>query len=116
MPETMILYRYFFEWLGTEKKYSVSTNAWWQCRQETFNILNEQESADLLQIIHRNKFSSLQLENYNSKFTELLKFYTNYRDDIITQGTDLYKQKQEYDNNPVRQTRKSKKMKKINEQ
>jgi hypothetical protein len=111
MPETMILYRYFFEWLGTEKKYSVSTNMWWQCWQETFNILNEQESADLLQIIHQNKFSSLQLDNHNSKFTELLKFYTDYRDDIITQGSDLYKQKQEYDNNPIRQTRKSKRMK-----
>ena len=84
MPETMILYRFFFEWLGDEKNYPVSTNAWWQCWQETFEILNETKKAELKEIIHQNKFASLQTENYNPNFVELLNFYTNYRDDIIT--------------------------------
>jgi hypothetical protein len=33
----------------------------------------------------------------NSRVCELLNFYTNYRKDIITPGTELYKLKQEYD-------------------
>jgi hypothetical protein len=108
MPETMILYRFFFEWLGDEKKYPISTNAWWRCWEETFNVLNEQEKSELLEIMHQNRFCFLQSENYNSKFAELLKFYTNYRDDVITEGTKLYKLKKEYDKNPTRKLRRKK--------
>jgi hypothetical protein len=105
MPETMILYRFFFEWLGEEKNYPVSTNAWWQCWQETFQVLDEQETSELLEIIHQNKFTSLSSENYNPKVSELLKFYVNYRDDINDPKTELYKLKKEYDKNPTRELR-----------
>lgn len=105
MPETMILYRFFFEWLGDEKKYPISQNAWWQCWQTTFNSLNEQETIELKEIIHQNKFAFLHVENYNPKFAELLSFYTNYRDDIITKGKELYALKQEYDKHPTRKLR-----------
>jgi hypothetical protein len=108
MPETMILYRFFFEWLGNEKNYPISQNAWWQCWQATFSNLNEIEKAKLKEIIHKNKFAFLQKENYNPKFAELLKFYINYRDDVITKGTKLYELKQEYDKNPTRVLRKKK--------
>lgn len=108
MPETMILYRFFFEWLGKEKKYPVSTNAWWQCWQETFKNLNETETVELKEIIHQNKFSSLSSENYNPKFSELLNFYTNYRDAVISEGTELHRLKQEYDANPTRVLRRKK--------
>jgi hypothetical protein len=108
MPETMILYRFFFEWLGDEKKYPISQNAWWKCWQTTFNNLNKQEAVELKEIIHQNKFAFLQKENYNPKFTELLKFYTNYRDDVITKGTELYELKQEYDKHPTRKLRRKK--------
>jgi hypothetical protein len=108
MPETFILYRFFFEWLGDEKKYPVSTNAWWQCWQETFAVLTEIEKAELEEIIHQNKFSSLPSESCNPKFGKLLSFYTNYRDDVISEGTELYKLKQEYDNNPTRKLRRKK--------
>lgn len=108
MPETMILYRFFFEWLGEEKKYPVSTNAWWRCWQRTFDVLNEMEKAELKEIIHQNKFSSLSSKNYNPKFSNLLKFYTNFRDDVISEGTELCKLKQEYDTNPTRKLRRKK--------
>lgn len=108
MPESMILYRYFFEWLGEEKNYTVSTVAWWNCWQETFEILNEQEKLELLDIIHQNHFVSIETGNYNPKYLTLLKFYTNYRDDVVTKGTELYKLKQEYDANPTRRLRRKK--------
>jgi len=109
MPETMILYRYFFEWLGDEKDYPVSAKAWWQCWQETFRILNEQEKSELLEIIHQNHFTSFLSNNYNPKFANLFRFYTNYKDDIISNNTELYKLKQEYDANPTRELRRRKK-------
>jgi len=108
MPETFILYRFFFEWLGNEKKYSISTNAWWRCWQKTIAILNETEKVELKEIIHQNKFSSLPSENYNPKFAELLRFYTNYRDDVISEGTELYILKKEYDKKPTRELRRKK--------
>ncbi len=108
MPETMILYRFFFEWLGDKKNYYVSTNAWWQCWQETFATLNEVETAKLKEIIHENKFTSLSSKKYNSKFSNLLKFYTNFRDDINDPKTELYVLKQEYDSNPTRKLRRNK--------
>ena len=105
MPETMILYRFFFEWLGDEKQYPVSTNAWWQCWQETFETLNEKDTAELKKIIHQNRFSSIQKKYENPKFAKLLSFYTNYRDDFDNPKSELYKLKQEYDANPTRQLR-----------
>jgi len=108
MPETFILYRFFFEWLGDEKKHPVSTNAWWQCWQETFEDLDEKEKAELKKIIHQNKFSSIPKKYENPKFAKLLSFYTNYRDDIDDHRTELYKLKQEYDKNPTRKLRRKK--------
>lgn len=108
MPETMILYRFFFEWLNDEKKYPVSTNAWWQCWHETFEKLDAQKTEELKRIIHKNKFSSMPKECDNSEFSELLNFYVNYRDDINNSETELYKLKQEYDANPTRKLRRKK--------
>ena len=99
MPETFILYRLFFEWLGEEKKYPVSTNNWWQCWQETFAKLDKEDAKELKETIHENRFSSIPQKHNNPKFSELLSFYTNHRNDVITKGTELYELKQEYDKN-----------------
>jgi hypothetical protein len=109
MPETMILYRFFFEWLGQEKNHSVSTQSWLQCWQETFNKLNKQEAIELQGIIQKNKFCNLQDKTTNPKFENLLKFYINYHGDIITEGTEMYKLKQEYNENPTRKLRRKQK-------
>ena len=70
--------------------------------------MDETETAELKKIIHENKFSSLPPEKYNPKFAKLLQFYTNYRDNVISEGTELYKLKQEYDKNPTRKLRRKK--------
>lgn len=108
MPETMILYRFFFEWLGDEKKYPISQKSWWDCWQATFAQLDEKETKELQEIIHHNKFATLQTDTCNLKFAEILTFYTNYRDDVITKGTELYALKQGYDKNPTRRLRRRK--------
>lgn len=105
MPETMILYRYFFEWLGEEKKYHISTLAWEQTWKETFLLLDEKESKELLEIIHYNKFSTFDINNVNPKFKNLLIFYVDYRDNVINSNSELYKLKKEYDQHPTRKLR-----------
>ena len=109
MPETMILYRFFFEWLGKEKNYPVSANAWWQCWQETFAKLSKEETEELKILIHENRFSSIPQKYENPKFSELLTFYTNYRDDIDNPKAELYKLKQEYNKCPTRKLRRKNK-------
>ncbi len=105
MPETMILYRYFFEWLGEEKKYHISTLAWEQTWKETFLLLDEKESKELLEIIHHNKFSTIDINNVNPKFKNLLILYVDYRDNVINSNSELYKLKKEYDQHPTRKLR-----------
>ena len=87
----------------------MTKNAWWQCWQETFEALNETDTAELKKIIDQNRFSSIPQKYENSKFSELLSFYTNYRDDFDNPKSELYKLKQEYDANPTRQLRRKRK-------
>jgi hypothetical protein len=100
MPETFILYRYFFESLGD--KYHHSTDNWKKCYDDCMQTLDEQEKAKIIQAIHNNDFSETVKEQFeNSKSRQLIEFYTNYRNAIVKEGTDLYKLKQEYDKNPT---------------
>ena len=108
MPETFILYRFFFEWLGDVKNYYVSTNSWWNCWQETFAKLDKEETDELKKIIHENRFSSIPKKYDNPKFSKLLSFYTNYRDDINNPESELYRLKREYDKNPTKKLRRKK--------
>ena len=107
MPETFILYRFFFEWLdeigeqGTEHW----RKTWAKCQQ----TLSSSDWAELRDYIHRNTFS----EQDNAQFTsieaqELLAFYVNFRKDIITPDTKLYQLKRQYDSNPTIELRKKK--------
>jgi len=90
MPETFILYRYFFEWLET-KGYEISTPKW----KIAFDSLDGSDKIDALDIIHKADFNNVKTNN--PKIATLIEYYTNYRDDVITPGTELYKLKQEYD-------------------
>jgi hypothetical protein len=108
MPETFILYRFFFEWLDEQPNGLGTThwrNAWKNCKSN----LSEDEWQRLLDYIHLNTFT----EDENAKFTgeyeqELLNFYTNYRKDIVTPGTELYELKQQYDKHPTIELRRKK--------
>lgn len=107
MPETFILYRFFFKWL--DEKGSMGTDHWRQCWGHCMNTLAEDEKQLVLDIIHTNTFYKEELEAVTSADAlKLLNFYTNYRKDIITPGTELYRLKQEYDENPTIQLRRKK--------
>ena len=107
MPETFILYRFFFKWL--DEKGSMGTDHWRQCWSHCMNTLPEDEKQLVLDIIHTNTFYKEELEAVTSEDAlKLLNFYTNYRKDIITPGTELYRLKQEYDENPTIQLRRKK--------
>ena len=107
MPETFILYRFFFKWL--DEKGSMGTDHWRQCWSHCMNTLPEDEKQLVLDIIHTNTFYKEELEAVTSADAlKLLNFYTNYRKDIITPGTELYRLKQEYDENPTIQLRRKK--------
>jgi hypothetical protein len=97
MPETFIIYRLFFEWLGEPKNnYVASTKNWKEC----FYSLNNTQKEEALSIIHANKFVDVNKKTTSRKVKKLLYFYINFRDDIITSGTELYKLKQEWDISP----------------
>jgi hypothetical protein len=97
MPETFIIYRYFFEWLGKpENNFVASTKNWQDC----FYSLNNTQMEEALSIIHANKFIDAGKLTTSRKVKKLLNFYINFRDDIITPGTELYKKKQEWDVSP----------------
>ena len=107
MPETFILYRFFFKWL--DEKGSMGTNHWRQCWCHCMETLNEDEKQNVRNIIHRNTFTQKEIETITSEDAlTLLKFYTNYRKDIITPGTKLYELKQEYDSSPTIELRRKK--------
>ena len=108
MPETFILYRYFFEWL--ENKHEASTKNWQNCWPDCMANLSENEKQNLLNKIHQNDFTTQPLfDSDNPKINQLLSFYTTHRKDIITVGTELYKLKQEYDKNPTIKLRRKRK-------
>jgi hypothetical protein len=99
MPETFILYRFFFEWL--KGKHEASTDNWRKCWNDSMLNLTPEERTTALDVIHTNVFNpEIQNQFSNPKITKLLEFYTNYRKDMITEGTELYKLKQEYNKHP----------------
>lgn len=113
MPEYMIIYRYFFEWLGTnegiEKAKEVVKNSleeksvqrWWSCFTECRDSLPKEEWGTVLSIIHKNNFSE-NLNGITSPLaTTLLSFYTDSRKDIVEKKSDLSVMKSKYDRNPT---------------
>ena len=100
MPESFILYRYFFESLGD--KYPHSTKNWRECYNDCMQTLDEKEKTKVIQAIHDNDFSETVKGQFtNPQSRQLIEFYTNYRNAIVKEGTDLYKLKQEYDKKPT---------------
>jgi len=104
MPETFILYRFFFEWLdningqGTEHW----RRLWRRCKMK----LSQSKWEELTNIIHANVFNNITISNFDdNEVKELLKCYVDSRKDIITPGTELYSLKKEYDLNPTKKLR-----------
>ncbi|MCM1502045.1 MAG: hypothetical protein NC115_05190 [Bacteroidales bacterium] len=96
MPETFIIYRFFFKWLDEigEK----GTKHWEACWKRCKETLPDDEWKSVEQLIHQNKINEeTVLSCNNDDARELLSYYVNFRDDIITPGTHLYSLKQEFD-------------------
>lgn len=86
MPETFLLFRFFFEHLGY-------TQQWRMAMSE----LTDAEREELYPIIFKNDFNHIDELTENEKFRHILKFYKNYRGDIADHNSELYKLKQEFD-------------------
>lgn len=96
MPETFILYRFFFRWLdGITGK---GADHWRKCWKKCFSSIDEDTKNRVLDVIHKNEFTDSELMSFKEpSVTQLLACYINYRSDIITPGTELYSLKQEFD-------------------
>jgi hypothetical protein len=87
MPESYLLYRFFFEYIG--------------CSQDWYNAfqkLDKAERKELLVLVSDNKFNTLIYDSI--KNTKIKKVYSHYlitRDDIINPTTNIGKQKFIYD-------------------
>lgn len=97
MPETFIIYRFFFKWLDNigEKGTQHWREAWYSCKK----TVSEEEWGEVLDVIHKNEFTANDKEQFDKPIIiSLLDYYTNYRNEIVTPGTRLFKLKQDYDN------------------
>ena len=94
MPDTFIIYRFFFEWLST-KNHPFSIQRW----ADTMNNLTQEERSQVFSIIHAPTFS--QGDRAESRYSEnvnnALRFYANLRNDVQNHGGMLYELKREFD-------------------
>ena len=104
MPETFILYRFFFKWL--DEKTGRGTESWRALWQKCKAKLSTTEWNGVLSTIHTNVFNDDTILNFaDEEVRDLLRYYVDSRKDIITPGTELYKLKKEYDQHPTRKLR-----------
>lgn len=96
MPETFLLFRFFFEDLGYTQKW-----------KKEMAELTDEEREELLPIIYNNEFNHIEELTDNIKFRRILTYYKDYRKEIADHSSELYRlkkefearQKQKHDNN-----------------
>ena len=86
MPETFILFRFFFEHLGYTQKW-----------RKLMNQLSYQEREELYPIIFKNNFNHIEDLTTNPKFLQILQYYRDYRKDIADPKSELFRLKVEFD-------------------
>lgn len=104
MPETFILYRFFFKWLDEKNGRGTEhwRGLWHHCKEK----MTESEWNKVQEVIHTNVFDVNVIQNFSdNEVRELLQCYVNYRKDIVTEGTELYMLKKEYDQHPTKKLR-----------
>lgn len=99
MPETFLLFRFFFEDLGY-------TQQWKNAMAE----LTNEERNELLPIIFKNEFNQIEKLTDNPKFLRVLKFYKDYRSEIADHHSELYRLKQEFEKKRMIEDKDVKKM------
>ncbi len=90
MPETFLLFRFFFEHLGY-------TDKW---RKEMAGLTDEERKI-IMPIIFKNKFTDIENLDVNDKIKHVLSYYKNYRAEIADSQSELYKLKQEFENSKL---------------
>jgi len=86
MPETYLLFRFFFEKEGF-------TNDWWN----NFKSLTAKEMILAKRIIEKNDFKQIDKITNNAKIINVLKHYTISRDQIADSNSELSKLKVKFD-------------------
>ena len=107
MPESFILYRFFFKWLDNIKGLGPIHwhESWNKCKAK----LSEEEWRKVVDVVHSNEFSDQTKECFDDADVRLLlSYYKNFRKDISTQGTELYELKKDYDSHPIIKLRRNK--------
>ena len=100
MPETFILYRFFFKWLDGVN--SFGPEHWRACWRKCMVELDEKTKNEVLDIIHSNNFDDERITKFDNPLVqELFRYYSSHRNDIVDPKSDLYKLKQQYDSHPT---------------
>lgn len=85
MPETFLLFRFFFKYLGY-------TQEW----RNVMSELTDEERTELYPIAFKNDFNHIEQLTDNKKYLHILQFYKNYRGDMDPEY-ELYKFKKAFD-------------------
>ena len=112
MPETMIIYRFFFEWLSTNEGIrkakeklghgleGFSTQAWWDCYCKCKESIPPSDWNTVESFIHTNDFDK-SIEGFtNPLIVKLSSYYCLHRKLVNEKGSELFIMKQEYDKKP----------------
>ncbi len=87
MPETYILYRFFFADYGYTEK-------WWT----EFNNFENNDRTKIIEIIKKNEFKEFEKSKLNTSILEFIKkHYLVSRENIKNPKSKYYKEKQKYD-------------------
>ena len=86
MPETFLLFRFFFEHLGYTAKW-----------RKSMSQLSDEEKREVMPIIYKNNFTDIDSLTDNPKLRKILMFYKNYRADIANLKSELYLLKKEFE-------------------
>lgn len=98
MPETFIIYRFFFKWLDNKKNLGIGTDHWRNAWKECKESVSEEKWNNVCDVIHTNVFNAKILDEFDEPVIKrLLRYYIDFRGDIITEGTDLYELKKDFD-------------------
>lgn len=96
MPETFILYRFFFEWL--DNKIDFGTEHWRICWRDCMRTLPQNEIEQLKNTIHLNIFTEDTINEFSSsKAKKLIEFYTKFRKDVTNPNSELHELKLQFD-------------------
>ncbi len=86
MPESFLIYRFFFESMGYTDK--------WKSSMRTLSV---EERKELMPLIYKNDFNDINSLTKSRKLRKVLSYYKNYRDDIDNPCSKLYIEKQKFD-------------------